>query len=48
MTHHIKFLRKQAAKGGKAGRGKSKVRGDSEYYRNLAKKRRSNRPEKNL
>lgn len=40
MTHHIKFLREQGIKGGKAGKGKSKVRGDSKYYRALAKKRR--------
>lgn len=43
MTHHITFLRKQGAKGGKAGKGKAKVRGDSKYYRALAKKRRLSR-----
>jgi hypothetical protein len=30
-------------KGGAAGTGKSKVRGDSEYYKKLALKRRSRR-----
>jgi len=40
MTHHITFLKKQGAKGGKAGKGKAKARGDSKYYRALAKKRR--------
>ncbi len=36
---HREFLRKQASKGGKSGKGKSKRRGDSEYYRQLAKRR---------
>jgi hypothetical protein len=30
--------------GGKAGTGKSKVRGDSEYYRNIAKKKKKKTP----
>lgn len=28
-----------SAKGGRAGKGKSKVRGDSEYYRQIALRR---------
>lgn len=32
-----------AQDGGKAGRGKSKRRGDSEYYRRIARKRWKNR-----
>jgi hypothetical protein len=35
-------LRKVGAKGGKA-KGKSKVRGDSEYYRKIAKQRKAKR-----
>ena len=34
----LEFFRKTGAKGGKAGTGKSKVRGDSAYYRRLQKK----------
>jgi len=38
--NQIKDYLKQLGKlGGKAGKGKSKVRGDSEYYRRIAKKR---------
>lgn len=36
---HREFLRIQGAKGGKAGRGIKKIRGDSAYYSQLAKKR---------
>lgn len=32
------FFQKAGQKGGKAGTGKSKVRGDSEYYRKIALK----------
>lgn len=35
--NHLKFLREQASKGGKAGTGKAKVRGDSKHYARLAK-----------
>jgi hypothetical protein len=35
------YLRRIGAKGGKAGKGASKVRGDSDYYRRLVKKRRT-------
>jgi hypothetical protein len=33
----LEALRAVGSKGGKAGRGKSKVRGDSAYYRRLRK-----------
>ena len=33
------YLAKIGAKGGEAGTGKSKIRGDSEYYRRIRKQR---------
>ena len=32
------FFQKSGRVGGKAGRGKNKIRGDSKYYRKIAKK----------
>jgi len=42
------YLKKIAAKGGKAGTGKSKVRGDASYYSRIGKisARRKKRPTK--
>jgi hypothetical protein len=34
---HIEFLKEQGAKGGRAGTGAKKRRGNSAYYRRLAK-----------
>ncbi len=41
MTEEEKatYRKELFGKGGKAGKGKSKVRGDSEYYSRIAKKR---------
>ena len=36
--NHKKYLKIRNAKAGRAGRGKSKVRGNSEYYRQLGLK----------
>lgn len=36
---HRKYLSKIGTRGGKAGTGQSKVRGDSEWYRKISKKR---------
>lgn len=39
-----KTLREHLSSAGKSGKGKSKVRGDSEYYRAIARKRWASRP----
>lgn len=48
MNEEKKYLAKIGKRGGKAGTGKSKKRGNSNYYRELALKRHGKRSRENV